>query len=138
MWESGSNDVEYEKYKRENGMIELTDFNSQTTDEITLVVEQSWRGRVLKFKCVYDSDNDDNFDEKDYFEADKILLGLFGVISSKRRIIPNVSIEETELLIEGVIFDVSGRSEQLCPKCKVPMKPLYDKMACFKCMTHTP
>lgn len=30
------------------------------------------------------------------------------------------------------------RSEQLCPKCKVPMKPLYDKMACFKCMTHTP
>lgn len=67
MWENGSNDVEYEKYKRENGMIELTDFNSQTTDEITLVVEQSWRGRVLKFKCVYDSDNDDNFDEKDYF-----------------------------------------------------------------------
>ena len=67
MWESGSNDVEYEKYKRENGMIELTDFNSQTTDEITLVVEQSWRGRVLKFKCVYDSDNDENFDEKDYF-----------------------------------------------------------------------
>jgi len=37
MFESGSNDVEYEKYKRENGMIELTDFNSQTTDEITLV-----------------------------------------------------------------------------------------------------
>ena len=67
IWENGSNDVEYEKYKRENGMIELTDFNSQTTDEITLVVEQSWRGRVLKFKCVYDSDNDDNFDEKGYF-----------------------------------------------------------------------
>ena len=67
MYENGSNDVEYEKYKRENGMIELTDFNSQTTDEITLVVEQSWRGRVLKFKCVYDSDNDDNFDEKVYF-----------------------------------------------------------------------
>ena len=67
IWKSGSNDVEYENYKRENGMKELTDFNSQTTDEITLVVEQSWRGRVLKFKCVYDSDNDDNFDEKDYF-----------------------------------------------------------------------
>jgi hypothetical protein len=67
MWESGSNDVEYKKYKRENEMIELTDFNSQTTNEITLVVEQSWRGRVLKFKCVYDSDNDENFDEKDYF-----------------------------------------------------------------------
>jgi hypothetical protein len=68
VWKSGSNDVEYENYKRENGMIELTDFNSQTTDEITLVVEQSWRGRVLKFKCVYDSDNDKNFDEKDYFK----------------------------------------------------------------------
>jgi hypothetical protein len=67
IWKTGSNDVEYENYKRENGMKELTDFNSQTTDEITLVVEQSWRGRVLKFKCVYDSDNDDNFDEKDYF-----------------------------------------------------------------------
>lgn len=36
------------------------------------------------------------------------------------------------------ILAVSGRSEQLCPKCKVPMKALYDKMACFKCMTHTP
>jgi len=49
-------------------MVELTDFNSQTTNEITLVVEQSWRGRVLKFKCVYDSDNDENFNEEDYFK----------------------------------------------------------------------
>jgi hypothetical protein len=71
IWKSGSNDVEYENYKRENGMKELTDFNSQTTDEITLVVEQSWRGRVLKFKCVYDSDNDENFDEKEYFGEQK-------------------------------------------------------------------
>ena len=39
IWEGGSNDIEYENYKRENGMIELTDFNSQTTNEITLVVE---------------------------------------------------------------------------------------------------
>ncbi len=67
MFKSGCNDVEYENYKRENGMRELTDFNSQSTDEITLVVEQPWRGRVLKFKCVYDSDNDENFDEKEYF-----------------------------------------------------------------------
>jgi hypothetical protein len=67
IFKGGSNDVEYEKYKRENGMIELSDFNSQTTDEITLVVAESWRGRVLKFKCVYDSDNDENFDEKEYF-----------------------------------------------------------------------
>jgi hypothetical protein len=69
IWKTGSNDIEYENYKRENGMKELTDFNSQTTDEITLVVEQSWRGRVLKFKCVYDSDNDENFDEKNYFRG---------------------------------------------------------------------
>jgi hypothetical protein len=69
--EIDSNDVEYEKYKRENGMVELTDFNSETTDEITLVIEQSWRGRVLKFKCVYDSDNDENFDEKEYFGEQK-------------------------------------------------------------------
>lgn len=67
MFEGGCNDVEYEKYKREYGMVELTDFNSQTTDEITLVVEQPWRGRVLKFKCIYDSDNDENFDEIKYF-----------------------------------------------------------------------
>jgi hypothetical protein len=66
MFNSGSNDVEYEKYKSEHGMKELTDFNSQTTDEITLVVEQSFRGRVLRFKCVYDSDNDESFDEDNY------------------------------------------------------------------------
>lgn len=34
--------------------------------------------------------------------------------------------------------NVSLQSKQLCPNCKVPMKLLYDKMACFKCMTHTP
>jgi len=67
MWKSGSNDVEYETYKRDNAMKELTDFNSETTDEITLIIEQSWRGRVLKFKCVYDSKNDETFDEKEYF-----------------------------------------------------------------------
>lgn len=67
MWKGGSNDVEYEKYKRENSMIDLTDINSQTTGELTLVVEQPYRGRVLKFKCIYDSDNDENFDECQYF-----------------------------------------------------------------------
>jgi mRNA-degrading endonuclease RelE of RelBE toxin-antitoxin system len=67
MFKNGSNDVEYEKYKRENGMKELTDFNGESTSEITLVVEQSWRGRVLKFKCIYDSDNDKNFNEEQYF-----------------------------------------------------------------------
>lgn len=36
------------------------------------------------------------------------------------------------------LFDVVGRSEQLCPDCKVELKPLYDEMACFKCMKHYP
>ena len=36
------------------------------------------------------------------------------------------------------IANIGRRSEQLCSECKIPMKPLYDKMACFKCMTHTP
>lgn len=47
---------------------------------------------------------------------------------------PVVELEEKVL----ALFDVVARTEQLCPKCKVPMKPLYDKMACFKCLTHTP
>lgn len=36
------------------------------------------------------------------------------------------------------IANVVGRSEQLCPDCKVELKPLYDEMACFKCMKHYP
>lgn len=27
--------------------------------------------------------------------------------------------------------------EKLCQSCGEPMKKLYDKMGCFKCMTHT-
>ena len=68
MFKSGSSDVEYDKYLRENNMQDLTDFNSESTCEITLIVEQPYRGRVLKFKCIYDSDNDDNFNEVVYFE----------------------------------------------------------------------
>ena len=68
MFVSGSSDIEYGKYLRENNMVELTDFNSESTHEITLVVEQEWRGRVLSFKCVYDSDNDENFNEDVYFK----------------------------------------------------------------------
>lgn len=63
----GLSDIEYDKYLRENGMVELSDFNSQSTNEITLIDEQPFRGRVLKFRLVYDSDNDPNFDEKEYF-----------------------------------------------------------------------
>lgn len=67
LFETGSSDTEYEKYLRDNNMIDLTDYNSQTTPDLRLVVEQRYRGRVLMFKCVYDSDNDPNFDEKIYF-----------------------------------------------------------------------
>ena len=70
MFKSGSSDVEYDKYLRENNMKELTDFNGESTGEITLIVEQPYRGRVLKFKCVYDSDNDENFNEVSYFGTD--------------------------------------------------------------------
>ena len=49
-------------------MMELSDFNGESTSEITLVVEQPYRGRVLKFKCVYDSRNDKTFNEEDYFK----------------------------------------------------------------------
>ena len=38
MFKSGMNDIEFKKYKRENGMVDLTDFNRQSTNEITLVV----------------------------------------------------------------------------------------------------
>ena len=70
MFKSGGSDIEYDKYLHENNMKELTDFNGESTDEITLIVEQSYRGRVLKFRCVYDSDNDDDFNEVSYFGTD--------------------------------------------------------------------
>ena len=63
----GSSDVEYDKYCRDNNMQDLTDFNGESTSEITLIVEQPYRGRVLKFRCVYDSHNDENFNEVNYF-----------------------------------------------------------------------
>ena len=67
LYQRGSSDVEYDKYLRDNGMKELSDFNSESTNEITLIDEQPYRGRVLKFRLVYDSDNDENFNEKKYF-----------------------------------------------------------------------
>ena len=70
MFESDGSDVEYDKYLLENNMKELTDFNGESTSEITLIVEQPYRGRVLKFKCVYDSNNDENFNEVSYFGTD--------------------------------------------------------------------
>lgn len=63
----GLSDVEYNKYCIKNNMKDLTDFNSKSTGEIELIVEQPYRERVLKFKCIYDSDNDKNFNQSDYF-----------------------------------------------------------------------
>lgn len=67
MFDHGCSDVEYDEYCTENDMLELTDINGESTGEITLIVEQPYRGRVLKFKCVYDSRNDQDFDENHYF-----------------------------------------------------------------------
>jgi hypothetical protein len=67
IFKDGCLDTEYNKYLRENEMAKLTDFNPESTRKITLIVEQPCHGRFLKFKCTYDSDNDDNFDEKEYF-----------------------------------------------------------------------
>lgn len=66
-YKSGSSDLEYDKYLADGNMTELSDFNSDSTNKITLIDEQPYRGRVLKFRLVYDSDNDPNFSETDYF-----------------------------------------------------------------------
>ena len=63
----GGSDIEYDKYLLENGMVDLTDFNSNSTNEITLIDEHPYRGRVLKFRLIYDSDKDHEFNETDYF-----------------------------------------------------------------------
>ena len=70
LYESGSSDIEYDNYLKNNSMIDLSDYNDQTTPEIILIVEQEHRGRVLKFKCFYDSNSDENFNEEQYFKKD--------------------------------------------------------------------
>jgi len=64
----GDSEYCYGRYLKSKNMVNLSDFNSQTTNEITLVMEQKYRGRVLKFRCVYDSDNEKDFNEKEYFK----------------------------------------------------------------------
>ena len=66
--EDGDSEVAYNKYLRKNGMCEMTDLDNQSTSELTLILEQPYRGRVLKFKCIYDSDSDEDFNEEDYFK----------------------------------------------------------------------
>ena len=65
--DESNSDLAYENYLHDRCMRELTDFNAETINGITLVVKEDWRERVLKFKCVYDSDNDEDFNPKDYF-----------------------------------------------------------------------
>ena len=69
LYVSGFSDMEYDRYLYENGMMEITDLNSATTGKIELVVEHPFRGRVLKFKCIYDSNNDEYFVEEEYFKS---------------------------------------------------------------------
>lgn len=69
LYQSGESNVEYDLYLRNNNMFDLTDFNSQSTGDIELIVENENRGRVLKFKCIYDSDNDVLFNERIYFKG---------------------------------------------------------------------
>ncbi|MFW1875314.1 hypothetical protein ACG9XQ_18620, partial [Acinetobacter baumannii] len=69
LYKSGASDLEYETYLKDNKMFDLTDFNSQSIHDIELIVENKNRGRVLKFKCIYDSDNDEFFNEKLHFNG---------------------------------------------------------------------
>ncbi len=68
LFKQGVSDSEYDKYLRDNNMKYLTDFNSESTEEIELIIENSGRNRVLKYRCYYDSDNDEEFDGNEYFK----------------------------------------------------------------------
>lgn len=68
-YKSGDSVVEYDAFLKRYNMIDLTNYNSQSTEYIELVVENPNRGRVLKFKCIYDSDNDASFNERVYFKG---------------------------------------------------------------------
>lgn len=76
IWKEGANDVAYENYKRTNNMVELSDINSESTNEFELVVECLGRERVLKFTCTYDSDKDPSFNATEYFAKIKQLSAI--------------------------------------------------------------
>lgn len=69
LYQAGGSDIAYDEYLKENNMIDLIEFNSQTTGDVELIVESENRGRILKFKCIYDSDNDESFHERIYFKG---------------------------------------------------------------------
>lgn len=66
----GIADLEYARYCKERGMKSLSRFNSETTKDLTLVFEYPYVDRVLKFRCTYDSDADENFDPEEYFVSE--------------------------------------------------------------------
>lgn len=52
----GTSDTEYENYLRDAGMIELTDFNSETTGDLQIIVEREFDGRRMVLEVVEDSE----------------------------------------------------------------------------------
>jgi hypothetical protein len=56
---TGDSIQEYYRYLRDNKMIELTDYNSSTTPDITLLVtdEDDTHERTLNFVYAFDSDS---------------------------------------------------------------------------------
>lgn len=63
----GASDTEYDIYLKMNNMIELSDFYSEVVEDMSLIYEDKFRGRVIHFKAVYDSEKDLDFDEEEYF-----------------------------------------------------------------------
>jgi len=50
-------DTDYAKYKCENNVSELTDFNEDAIRNCYLVIEDGFRQRRIVFRAVYDSDD---------------------------------------------------------------------------------
>ena len=58
MFKEGTSDMEYYSYLHKNNMIELSELNRETMSEIILEVYDDFHERTLRFKCIYDSDNE--------------------------------------------------------------------------------
>ena len=58
LFKSGASDTEYARYLRENNMVELDEYNSQSTKDIVLTFEDEFSGRVMRFKLIDDSDTE--------------------------------------------------------------------------------
>lgn len=53
--DSEISDESYQTYKRQNNMVEITDFNGEATKELFLLLEDGFRQRRIVFKAIYDS-----------------------------------------------------------------------------------